>query len=105
MPPSGGDGLKETRAWLTSASKDDLSDFFARKGFAVEHDSSNLLVIPSGFICCVFSSGAKMIRWGLSSDDSDTDRVKKSLDMLLQSSEELRETSADYTEFQRYLNE
>ena len=105
VPPQG-DDLKQKRNWMASASAADLKELFGTKGFLVKHDSSNLLIVPSGWMCYIFSEdGAKIIRWGLSSDNNDTSRVKVYLDMMIRSSAELRSAGAGYTAFHRYLNE
>ena len=105
MPPRGTDFFQK-RGWLQACSKEDLLALVRDNGWCVAHNNSQALIVPSGFICVYFCpEKTKLIRWGISSDGRDTERVKIALEMQIDAFTELRNASSGYLGFHRFLSE
>jgi hypothetical protein len=73
-------------------------------GFALEHDSTKLAVLPTGFIYIIVSQASVGLRWSLSSDESDTNRVKLGLTNLIHSFPEMGNASTGCKQFLDWLS-
>ena len=84
VPPRGPDFFQK-RAWLQACSKEDLLTLVRENGWCVAHNNSQCPIVPSGFICVYFcAEKTKLIRWGISSDGRDTERVQVALNMQIE---------------------
>ena len=98
-----GPSLKEKRAFLFSASVDQLEPLIA-KGFCVHHDQTHAVINPSGFLHIYLTDpGAIGMRWSVSSDQGDNLRVGRMLQYLTTSFREMAIPSAGYTSFLAFL--
>ena len=98
-----GSNIKEKRKHLFSATIDTLSALLAQGGFMHMHDSSKLLVLPTGFLFVFVSTGACGLRWALSSDDADTERVKAQLSALMLAFPEMKNPSTGHAQLLDWL--
>jgi hypothetical protein len=72
-----GQTMKEKQRSLATMGYDRLKTLIVEShGFAVTHDSTKLLVIPSGYLLLMASAGCVGVRWSMSGDEADTLRVK-----------------------------
>jgi hypothetical protein len=79
-----GRSLKEKEATILQTSEEQLRRMIKDTGgFAVTHDSSRLLIVPTGFLLITASNGCVGARWSVSGGDSDTLRVKQGLQSVL----------------------
>ena len=99
-----GDDFKHKRNWLWTASVEQLEIAIKDSGFYVVNKPPQLLVVPSGFMTSSFSEGGAFgVRWSLSSDASDTTRVRYMLQQLLSSHPEMRGPSLGFSSFLAFL--
>ena len=100
-----GDTSKDKRAVLCSADAGYIREALAQStSFLIKQVPDTLLLIPSGYmivICAV--SHCKAMRWSVSSDEEDSERVKLALRFQLASYEELRAPQHGYTQFLDHL--
>ncbi len=79
-----GHSLKEKEDTILRSSEEQLRRMIKDTGgFAVTHDSSRLLIVPTGFLLITASNGCVGARWSVSGGDSDTLRVKQGLQSVL----------------------
>ena len=98
-----GSNMKEKRKHLFSATIDTLTTLLGQGGFLHEHDSSKLLVLPTGFMFVFVSTGACGLRWAVSSDDADTERVKAHLSALIHAFPEMKNPSTGHGQLLDWL--
>ena len=98
--------LRAKRATLQGASADQMAAWIAAgQGFAVKLVPGKLLLIPSGFIIGMCASkDYEGLRWAVSSDEQDSDRVKRSLTVLLEAFPELQHPSKGKLQLRNYLD-
>ena len=102
-----GSSVKEKRKHLYMSTVDTVRGMVERDGFVVNHDYSSLLVVPTGYLLIVASTGAVGavgLRWSISSDDADSERVKMSLSNLLSSFPEMKNPSTGLGQWLAYLD-
>ena len=101
-----GASMREKRAFMHSAPLGVLKDLVTKYGFALLHDCTHLAVIPSGFLVlgCAFEKSFG-VRWSVSADGPDTNRVKAILADLLENFPELKQPSTGYSSFLNYLGD
>jgi hypothetical protein len=73
-------------------------------GFACHHDTTKLLVVPTGFLLLIASPAALGVRWSMAGGDSDADRVKHALGGVLNSYLEMGNASTGYSQWRDWLN-
>lgn len=99
-----GHTFKEKRAYLLGAPSAMLKQLLSSGGFALQHDSTKLVLLPSGFLYYyVCTSGCNGIRWSVHADEHDQERVKHMLSALLDSHPELAMPSKGHKAFLTYL--
>jgi hypothetical protein len=97
--------LKEKRAMLFSAPMDVLASHISGfGGFAIAHDNTQIVVVPTGFVIITISTGCIGLRWSMSSDDADTNRVKLGLDKLITSFPEMGNASTGHSQWLAWLS-
>lgn len=100
-----GQNMKEKRHSLAAMGYDRLKLLIGEShGFAVTHDSTKLLVIPSGYVLLMASAGCVGARWSMSADEADTLRVKHCLGNVLASYPEMTNASTGYSQWLGWLN-
>ena len=101
----GGD-LREKRACLMTVTYPILDALVEAGGFALLHDSTQAAVLPSGFMFITYATEQTfMIRWSMSSDQLDTNRVKTILLDMIACFAELKSPSMGYQSFSNYIRE
>ncbi len=93
--------LRATVDDITALLKD--GGFLARFTDGVSESGKCGLLIPSGFMTLVASSGARVLRWSLMADEADASRVRNGLRNLLDSFPEHRNAESGYADFARHL--
>ena len=101
-----GENLKAKRAGLFSMPMDTIADLVSTTGFAFRHDSTQLALLPTGFVIIIASvgGGTAGLRWSVSSDDACVNRTKSQLQVLLESFPELGNASTGYCQWKAWLN-
>ena len=99
--------IREVRHAASTMTVDDLRDCLKFVGgWALEHDNTKLAVIPTGYlVLTVCKEDAIGIRWGMSSDEADTARVVKSLQVLLEEFPEIGNSSTGYSQWKQWVSE
>ena len=98
-----GSDLYQKRHYLNSANCEELRGTL-HDGFVIKHVPGKVVVLPSGFFITVVScSGYLGLRWAMSSDHLDTQRVMLYLGAAVQAFPELRTPGTGYAEFHEYL--
>ena len=93
---------------MTRLTVDALKDLvISSKGFACQIDLEEDVVymIPSGFLIIATSKGCASLRWGVSSDDADTNRVKMMLDECIGAFAEFRSATSSFAKFSEFLGQ
>ena len=62
---------------------DQLLEIVGDKGFVHVHSAATAVVIPTGFLIIIASTGCKGLRWSLCADDADQQRARVQLNELL----------------------
>ena len=100
-----GASMRDKRAWIVNASADGLTNL-AKNGFAVTHDQTEAIVIPTGFMLSYFAHELCLgMRWSITSDQQDTHRVRRLLRELMNSFRELAQPSAGHIGFRSFLED
>ena len=98
-----GPSLKEKRAFLFSATVDQLEPLIS-KGFSVHHDQTRMVILPSGYIHIYLTDpGVVGMLWSVSSDGIDNLRVARMLQDLTQRFRAMANPSAGHTSFLSFL--
>ena len=101
-----GADLREKRACLMSVTFTILDALVEDGGFALLHDCTQAAVRPSGFMFITYATELTfMLRWSMSSDQLDTNRVKAILPDMILGFAELRSPSMGYQSFCNYIRE
>ena len=98
-----GADLKEKRKNLFMCTVGVITELVRKSGFAVRHDSTQMVVLPSGFLYIIASTGCAGLRWSISCDDEDTQRVQYHLDNVLKAFPECANASQGYYQFFKWL--
>ena len=98
-----GHTIKDKRKFLYMSTVDTIKTLITASGWLLKHDNTQVLIIPTGFMVMMCSSGAVGLRWSMSSDDADLERVKLSLTSLLESFPEMRNPSTGHSQFLDFL--
>ena len=100
-----GQNLSGKRQWILDASQEDITAI-AKKGWCHELLPGNVLAIPSGFwvITTALNAGYGL-RWSVSSDANDTNRVSSMLSGALASFPELSGDNLGWVQFLRFLSD
>ena len=88
-----GSTFKEKRDFICNLGVHDLNALLLdAKGFCLKADAGDekILLLPTGFLMLFGSCGSQCVRWGVSSDSDDTNRVKYMLSEALNSFPEFR---------------
>ena len=97
--------FKDKRKFMFVATIDELSSLIKdRGGFIMHHDSTKLAVIPSGFLTAIYSKNAFGLRWSVSSDENDTNRMKDCLTHLIKAFPEMGNASTGHSQWLQWLN-
>ena len=96
--------IKDKRKNIFAMTIDDVKRALNRGGFLIAHDSTNIAVLPSGYIYVTCSSVSRGLRWSFSSDEADTQRVKMDLTLLIQCCPEFGNSSTGYSQLLAWLN-
>jgi hypothetical protein len=100
-----GETMKDKRNNIYKLHIDDLKPLIVNSGFITSSDPSKLIVLPTGFMIMIAAATAGWgVRWGMSSDDHDTGRVKMLLRLMLDAFPELKHPAAHHSPFYDYLN-
>jgi hypothetical protein len=100
-----GETMKDKRNNMYKLHIDELKPLIVNFGFITSCDSSKLIVLPTGFMIMIAAATAGWgVRWGMSSDEHDTGRVKMLLRLMLDAFPELKHPSAHHSPFYDYLN-
>ena len=99
-----GSTLKEKRKHMFAAQYGELKEMVANGGWMCKVGENEAIVIPSGFLVVQIALETTIgIRWGVSGDDEDCERVKFALNQLMDSFPELRNASAGNSPFLEFL--
>jgi hypothetical protein len=98
-----GDTIKDKRQSLFRSTIDNIKMLIAQGGFFVAYESMRVCTIPTGFFIITASDSAQGIRWGMSSDEADSQRAALHLKALLSSFPELKNASTGHSQFLEYL--
>ena len=99
-----GSTFKEKRVYLLSCPAESLSGLIAADGWAVFHDTSKILLVPTGFIVMYATvSGTEGIRWSVASDSGDLERVKQMLVLFMEGFPQMKQPSLGYQPFHQFL--
>ena len=92
--------LKDKRKHLFMSSYDILLPMINPSGWAVALEAGQAIVIPSGcIVVTVAVADCFGLRWSLSSDSADTERVRTALVEVFDSFPEVRNPSSGYSQF------
>ena len=98
-----GESLRDKRSWLNIADQMQLQEL-TTKGWCVQHTSSHLAVLPSGFFHILLAEENTIcLRWSISSDEADNKRVEHLLLQLVSDYKELGDPSKGYKGLIMYL--
>jgi hypothetical protein len=95
-----GKTLREKRQHLYQSTAETLKGLLATSGFVVKHDNTSLLMLPTGFLYVMRSEG---VRWSISADRADRERVKSAMDAMLTSFPELKNASLGMQQWLDFL--
>lgn len=97
--------IKQIRKEMTSLPVDQLVKYVTdHNGFAVQHGSEELVVLPSGFLTLTVTVEDVMgLYWSCSSDEQDTTRVASSLGQLMSEFPEAANSSLGHSQFREWL--
>ena len=99
-----GKNLKAKRSNLFQMSMDQLQALAGMSGnWASHHDSTELLTIPTGFLCIYVSSGCMGYRWACSGDRADNLRIIESLTSLLDAFPEMKNARSGHVQWKEWL--
>ena len=98
-----GETIKDKRQSLFRSTIDNIKMLIAQGVFFVTYESMRVCTIPTGFFIITASDSAQGIRWGMSSDEADSQRVALHLKALLSSFPELKNASTGHGQFLEYL--
>jgi hypothetical protein len=77
----------------------------SKSGFIYKMTVDNhLLVMPSGYMVIEVSQGARVLRWGMSGDERDTNRVKSMIQSQCDSFPEYNNASCALGQFNSWLD-
>jgi len=101
-----GQTLRDKRQYLNSLPIDRLEQLMKdSKGFLTKtNEPDKLYMFPSGFLLVNASNGSTCIRWGVSADDTDTQRVRLMAHNIIQSHPEFANGSQALGPFLGWLN-
>ena len=99
-----GEDLEAKRANLFQMPMDQVQALACMSGnWAAHHDSTEVLTIPTGFLCIYVSTGCLGYRWACSGDTADNLRIMESLRSLMSSLPEMNNVSAGHTQWKDWL--
>ena len=99
-----GGNLKEKRAQLFQLPMPEVQQLVQQSGWAVWHDNTKLVLIPTGFLVVVAALDKTTgLRWSVSSDEADTNRCKEMLAALLAAFPEMANASTGYSQWRDWL--
>ena len=98
-----GASFKEKRKSLYMSTVDVLKGLLGEGGRLVKVEAPNLVLIPTGFVVLETSDECCGLRWAVSGDASDGERVKMQLKELLASFPEMANPSTGYQQFYNYM--
>ncbi len=98
-----GCNIKEKRKLRLQQPFDAVQTLFTNEGFVATQDSSEIVMMPSGHLYVIVSSGNFGLRWSCSGDAADTTRVFQSLQNLLECFPELKRSALGYTAAMSYI--
>ena len=99
-----GKNLKAKRSNLYQMSMDQVQALAGMSGnWASHHDSTEVLTIPTGFLCIYVSSGCMGYRWTCSGDKADTLRIIQSLTSLLDAFPEMNNARSGHVQWKEWL--
>ena len=98
--------IREIRKAVNLMTVDELVRFVHESaGWAVHHDSSHIAIVPTGYLVIQIASEECLgLRCGCASDESDTVRVKSSLDTLISEFPEVGNSSTGYSQWKSWLD-
>ena len=100
-----GASLKEKRRHLFMAQYEEVKALLAQGGWVAKVETNECLVVPSGYLTVTCALEPTLgLRWGVSGDTADCDRVQFALTQLLNSFPEMRNASLGHQPFLDFLS-
>jgi hypothetical protein len=100
-----GANLREKRAFLSGCGVDEVHSHAVQGGWGMKMDPGSAVVLPTGFmVVSVFSEDTYWLRWSISSDEQDTNRVKAGIKAITDAYPEMRNASSGHTQFYEFLD-
>ena len=101
-----GADFRDKRRYLLAAPQKDVTRMVKDGGFIVKNAATDprLCVIPSGFVVIVASRGASIVRWAVSADAQDSERVCDTIRAMMETFPESKAESSGFPQLLGFLD-